>query len=196
VGQGTSFVELQHISQRYGVGAQHFIALEDINFLIYEGEFVALLGPSGCGKSTLLRIITGLQPPTEGSVLYRGKPVHGVNPHTAIVFQTFALFPWLTVQQNVEVALTAHGVPAHQRAHQAEALLDKVGLDGFETASPRELSGGMRQKVGFARALAVEPELLCLDEPFSALDVLRADVLRGELLELWTSESCSTTSDL
>jgi len=196
VSQDRSFVELQHISQQYGTQAQHFIALQDVNFLMHEGEFVALLGPSGCGKSTLLRIITGLQPPSEGTVLYRGKPMHGVNPHTTIVFQTFALFPWLTVQQNVEVALTARGVPAHRRARQAEALLDKVGLDGFETAFPRELSGGMRQKVGFARALAVEPELLCLDEPFSALDVLSADALRGELLELWTSGAMPTKAIL
>src|SRR5499426_972571 len=171
----------------YGAGAHRFIALQDVNLRILEGEFVALLGPSGCGKSTLLRIITGLQQPTEGQELYRGQPVSGINPHTTIVFQSFALFPWLTVQQNVEVALLAHGLPPDVSAQRAEAFVDKVGLDGFETAFPRELSGGMRQKVGFARALAVEPELLCLDEPFSALDVLSADALRGELLELWTS---------
>jgi NitT/TauT family transport system ATP-binding protein len=171
-------------------------ALQDINFSMDEGEFVALLGPSGCGKSTLLRIITGLQRPTEGRVLYRGQPVFGINPHTTIVFQSFALFPWLTVLQNVEVALLAHGLPPDVSAKRAEAFVDKVGLDGFETAFPRELSGGMRQKVGFARALAVEPELLCLDEPFSALDVLSADALRGELLELWTSGTMPTKAIL
>ncbi|MCS6843305.1 MAG: nitrate/sulfonate/bicarbonate ABC transporter ATP-binding protein, partial [Caldilineales bacterium] len=160
------------------------------------GEFVALLGPSGCGKSTLLRIIAGLQFPTEGQVLYRGKPLRGVNPHASIVFQTFALFPWLTVQQNVEVALKARGVPAEERSARALDLLDRVGLDGFEDAYPRELSGGMRQKVGFARAMAVEPELLCLDEPFSALDVLSAEALRGELLELWTTGSIPTQAIL
>ena len=171
-------------------------ALQDINFRVHEGEFVALLGPSGCGKSTLLRIITGLQRPTEGRVRYRGAPMRGINPHTTIVFQTFALFPWLTVQQNVEVALLAHGMPAKECARRAEAFLDRVGLDGFETAFPRELSGGMRQKVGFARALAVEPELLCLDEPFSALDVLSADARRGELLELWTGGAMPTKAIL
>ena len=189
-------VELRHVSQIYGAGAHRLSALQDVNLRILEGEFVALLGPSGCGKSTLLRIITGLQQPTEGQVLYRGQPMQGVNPHTAIVFQTFALFPWLTVQQNVEVALKAHGVTPEQRGHRAIDLLDKVGLDGFETAFPRELSGGMRQKVGFARALAVEPELLCLDEPFSALDVLSAESLRGELLELWTSGALPTKAIL
>jgi NitT/TauT family transport system ATP-binding protein len=189
-------VELAHITQMYGANRHRVVALQDVNLSIHEGEFVALLGPSGCGKSTLLRIITGLQQPTEGRPLYRGEPVGGINPHTTIVFQTFALFPWLTVQQNVEVALLAHGVPPDVCAERAEMFLDQVGLDGFETAFPRELSGGMRQKVGFARALAVEPELLCLDEPFSALDVLSADALRGELLELWTSGSMPTKAIL
>lgn len=189
-------VEVRQVTQSYGAGSRRFTALADINLRLYEGEVVALLGPSGCGKSTLLRIITGLQPPTSGAVLYRGAVAQGVNPHTTIVFQTFALFPWLTVQRNVEVALKAHGVPPAQRAPRAVALLDKVGLDGFETAFPRELSGGMRQKVGFARALAVEPELLCLDEPFSALDVLSAESLRGELLELWSSGTLPTRAIL
>lgn len=194
--QPTSLLELHHISQLYGAYTHRFIALQDINLGIDEGELVALLGPTGCGKSTLLRIITGLQRPTEGQVLYRGQPVQGVNPHTTIVFQTFALFPWLTVQQNVQLALTARGVPDHLCVRRAEELLDKVGLDGFETAFPRELSGGMRQKVAFARALAAEPELLCLDEPFSSLDVLSADSLRGELLELWTSGGMPTKAIL
>lgn len=191
-----SLVELRHVRQTYGANEHLFVALDAVNFTMYEGEFVALLGPTGCGKSTLLRIITGLQRPTEGEVLYRGVPLMGVNPHTTIVFQTFALFPWLTVQQNVEVALAARGVSPQQRAHRAVELLDKVGLDGFETAFPRELSGGMRQKVGFARALAVEPEILCLDEPFSALDVLSAESLRGELLELWLSGTMPTKAIL
>src|SRR3989475_3094996 len=180
----------------YGTGTHRFVALQDVNLRLHEGEFVALLGPSGCGKSTLLRIITGLQPPTEGQDLYRGQPVQGVNPRTTIVFQTFALFPWLTVQQNVEVALKAHGVAPEQRGHRAIDLLDKVGLDGFETAFPRELSGGMRQKVGFARALAVEPEPLRLAQPFSALDVLSRASLRAELLELWTSGALPTKAIL
>src|ERR671934_3027865 len=191
-----SLVELRHIGQMYGAGAHRFVALQDVNLRLNEGEFVALLGPSGCGKSTLLRIITGLQQPTEGQALYRGQPVQGVNPHTTIVFQTFALFPWLTVQQNVEVALKAHGVAPEQRGRRAIDLLDRVGVDGFKTAYPRELSGGMRQKVGFARAMAVEPELLCLDEPFSALDVLSAESLRGELMELWLSGGIPTKAIL
>ena len=180
----------------YGSGERRFTAVQNINLSMKEGEFVALVGPSGCGKSTLLRIITGLNKPTSGVVLYRDNVVNGVNPHATIVFQTFALFPWLTVQQNVEIALKVRGIPAEERTKKAVALLDKVGLDGFENAYPRELSGGMRQKVGFARAMAVEPELLCLDEPFSALDVLSAEALRGELLELWTAGDIPTKAIL
>jgi NitT/TauT family transport system ATP-binding protein len=194
--QNGRLLELRQVSQAYGRGERRFMAVEKVNLSLKAGEFLALLGPSGCGKSTLLRIITGLQAPTEGQVLYRGQPLQGVNPHATIVFQTFALFPWLTVQENVEVALKARGIPPNLRAPRAVDLLDRVGLDGFESAYPRELSGGMRQKVGFARAMAVEPELLCLDEPFSALDVLSAEALRGELLELWTSGSIPTQAIL
>ncbi len=189
-------LQLKNITQKYGRGDRRFTAVENVNLTIDEGELVALLGPSGCGKSTLLRIITGLNKPVEGQVLYRGEVLTGVNPHATIVFQTFALFPWLTVQQNVEVALKARGVPANLSATRSIDLLDMVGLDGFETAFPRELSGGMRQKVGFARAMAVEPELLCLDEAFSALDVLSAEALRGELLELWTTGAIPTRAIL
>ena len=184
--QTSILVELKHVQQMYGSGERRFTAVKDVNLTIREGEFVALLGPSGCGKSTLLRIITGLQPPTEGRVLYRGEILRGVNPMSTIVFQTFALFPWLTVFENVDLALKARDVPEKIRATKTLDLIDRVGLDGFENAYPRELSGGMRQKVGFARAMAVEPELLCLDEPFSALDPLSAESLRGELMELWT----------
>jgi NitT/TauT family transport system ATP-binding protein len=191
-----TLLELRQVSQAYGKGDRRFTAVEKVDLTLSTGEFVALLGPSGCGKSTLLRIIAGLQSPTEGQVLYRGQPLRGVNPHAAIVFQTFALFPWLTVQDNVEVALKARGVAPDRRSARAVDLLDRVGLDGFEDAYPRELSGGMRQKVGFARAMAVEPELLCLDEPFSALDVLSAAALRGELLELWTTGSIPTQAIL
>ena len=191
-----TLLELKNISQVYSSGQREFTAVGEVNLKLVEGEFVALLGPSGCGKSTLLRIMTGLQRPSEGKVIYRGQVLKGVNPKAAIVFQTFALFPWLTVLENVEVALKSHGVPAKLRTPRALDLLDRVGLDGFENAYPRELSGGMRQKVGFARAMAVEPELLCLDEPFSALDVLSAESLRGELLELWTSGSIPTQAIL
>ncbi len=189
-------LELQGITQIYGTGQRRLTAVQGVTLTLTEGEFVALLGPSGCGKSTLLRIICGLQRPNEGQILYRGAPLQGVNPHATIVFQTFALFPWLTVQENVEVALKARGLPSPLRTVRAVDVLDRVGLDGFETAYPRELSGGMRQKVGFARAMAVEPELLCLDEPFSALDVLSAESLRGELLELWTGGKIPTRAIL
>uniref|UniRef100_A0A7C4EJ06 ATP-binding cassette domain-containing protein n=1 Tax=Fundidesulfovibrio putealis TaxID=270496 RepID=A0A7C4EJ06_9BACT len=185
---------LEGVSQIYGIGERRFTAIQGVNLSIGEGEFVSLLGPSGCGKSTLLRIITGLQLPTEGQVLYRGAPLTGVNPKSSIIFQSFALFPWLTVQENVEVALKARGFSAKRRTHRALDMLHRVGLEGFETAYPRELSGGMRQKVGFARALSIEPELLCLDEPFSALDPLSAEALRGELLELWTTGAIPTRS--
>jgi NitT/TauT family transport system ATP-binding protein len=189
-------LELSRVSQVYGSGERQFTAIKDFDLTLKEGEFAALLGPTGCGKSTLLRIIAGLQVPTGGRVIYRGRPLKGVNPQATIVFQTFALFPWLTVQENVEVALKAHGVPPKLRTSRALDLLDRVGLDGFETAYPRELSGGMLQKVGFARAMAVEPELLCLDEPFSALDVLSAEALRGDLLELWTGGKIPTKAIL
>jgi len=191
-----TLLELRGVNQVYGSGQRQFIAVKDVHLSIHEDEFVALLGPSGCGKSTLLRIMIGLQHPTEGEILYRGQLMDQVNPHATIVFQTFALFPWLTVLQNVEVALKARHVPPKLRTTRALDLLDRVGLDGFETAYPRELSGGMRQKVGFARAMAVDPELLCLDEPFSALDVLSAESLRGELLELWNSGNIPTRAIL
>lgn len=189
-------LELKNVTRYYGKGPKRFEAVRDISLMVRPGEFVCLLGPSGCGKSTLLRMITGLNPTSEGQVLYRGQAQSGVNPHATIVFQTFALYPWLTVQQNVEVALKARSVPEAERKVKAVALLDKVGLDGFEGAYPRELSGGMRQKCGFARAMAVEPELFCLDEPFSALDVLSAEALRGELLELWITKSIPTQAIL
>jgi NitT/TauT family transport system ATP-binding protein len=184
---GAELVSLGNVGKTFGRGKKQVEALRGINLTIREGEFIALLGASGCGKSTLLRIIAGLTDTTVGEMLYRGKPLRGVNPHTTIVFQSFALYPWLTVQENVEAALQPLGVPLKDRIERSLGLLDRVGLHGFEAAYPRELSGGMRQKVGFARAMAVEPELLCLDEPFSALDVLSAESLRGELMELWLS---------
>lgn len=158
--------------------------LDDITFTLYEGQVVALLGKSGSGKSTLLRHAAGLLAPTSGTVHYRGRPVTGPNPGTAMLFQSFALMPWLTVQQNVELGLRARGVAPDERRERALRAIDMVGLDGFENAFPKELSGGMRQRVGFARALVVEPDVLLMDEPFSALDVLTAQTLRNELLEL------------
>ena len=161
---------------------------------IEPGKIVALLGPSGCGKSTLLRILTGLAEPSAGGLFWHGKPLGGELPNVAIVFQSFALFPWLTVLENVEAPLEARGVPAVERRKRALRTLDTVGLDGFETAYPKELSGGMKQRVGFARALVVEPEVLFMDEPFSALDVLTAENLRGELLELWLNKKMPTSA--
>ena len=189
-------LRVDHVTKTYGRGDRKFTAVKDINLNIHEGEFVALLGPSGCGKSTLLRMITGLIPPSQGTVFYRRQPVQGINPYATMVFQTFALFPWLSVLDNVALALEARGDFSRERFNRAERLVDLVGLDGFESAYPRELSGGMRQKVGFARALAVEPELLCLDEPFSALDVLSAEALRGELMELWSGKQLPTKAIL
>ncbi len=189
-------LHVDHVTKVFGREDRQFTALKDINLTLREGEFVALLGPSGCGKSTLLRMITGLIAPSEGTVYYRGQPVRGINPYATMVFQTFALYPWLSVLDNVALALEARGELSDKRFEKAEKLVDLVGMDGFERAYPRELSGGMRQKVGFARALAVEPELLCLDEPFSALDVLSAEALRGELMELWTSGQLPTRAIL
>jgi NitT/TauT family transport system ATP-binding protein len=159
--------------------------LDGINLDVGSGEIVALLGKSGSGKSTLLRCIAGLVLPSTGEVTFRGRPLRGINPGVSFVFQTFALLPWLTVQQNVELGLEAQGIPVLERGARALAAIDLIGLDGFESAFPKELSGGMRQRVGFARALVVEPDLLLMDEPFSALDVLTAENLRTELLELW-----------
>ncbi|HUI74205.1 MAG TPA: nitrate/sulfonate/bicarbonate ABC transporter ATP-binding protein [Candidatus Acidoferrum sp.] len=159
---------------------------------VYPGQIIALLGPSGCGKSTLLRMLTGLSPSSAGGVYWHGQPVHGETPNVAIVFQSFALFPWLTVLDNVEAPLEARGMPPIDRHKRALKIIDAVGLDGFESAYPKELSGGMKQRVGVARALVVEPEVLFMDEPFSALDVLTAETLRGEILELWLEKKIPT----
>jgi len=160
---------------------------------VYPGQIIALLGPSGCGKSTLLRMLTGLSPASAGSVYWHGAPVNNDGaPNVSIVFQSFALFPWLTVLENVEAPLEARGVVPIERHKRALRIVDAVGLDGFESAYPKELSGGMKQRVGVARALVVEPEVLFMDEPFSALDVLTAETLRGELLELWLEHKIPT----
>ena len=176
--------------------AQTHLVLDCVQLEIREGEFVALLGPSGSGKSTLLRILAGLLSPSSGQVFFKGVPQFGPNPHVAIVFQSFALFPWLTVLQNVELGLEAQPLTPTQRLKRTLAAIDLIGLDGFEDAYPKELSGGMRQRVGFARALVVEPELLFMDEPFSALDVLTAANLRKELLGLWREQSMPTRAIL
>ncbi|AJC61697.1 nitrate/sulfonate/bicarbonate ABC transporter ATP-binding protein [Streptomyces sp. 769] len=170
--------------------------LEGVSFHLAEGEIVALLGKSGSGKSTLLRCAAGLISPSSGSVAYRGTPLNAANPGVAMVFQSFALLPWLTVQQNVELSLRARGVGREERRERALKAIDLIGLDGFEGAYPKELSGGMRQRVGFARALVVEPDALLMDEPFSALDVLTSENLRSELVGLWEGHEAPVKSIL
>ncbi|AWZ08280.1 MULTISPECIES: nitrate/sulfonate/bicarbonate ABC transporter ATP-binding protein [unclassified Streptomyces] len=183
-----TILKTEALTKAYAGADGELPVLGGIDLEIREGEIVALLGKSGSGKSTLLRCLAGLIPASSGSVTYRGEELRGANPGTAMVFQTFALLPWLTVQQNVELGLEAKGVDREARSRQAVEAIDLIGLDGFESAYPKELSGGMRQRVGFARALVVEPEVLMMDEPFSALDVLTAENLRGELMELWASD--------
>ncbi|KAI3593848.1 ABC transporter, ATP-binding protein (cluster 10, nitrate/sulfonate/bicarbonate) [Cupriavidus sp. U2] len=161
--------------------------LEGVNLTLREGEIVAMLGKSGSGKSTLLRIMAGLVGADRGEVHFRGQRLAGTAEGIAMVFQSFALFPWLTVQQNVELGLEAQGVARAERTRRAEAAIDMIGLSGFNSALPRELSGGMRQRVGIARALVTEPDLLLMDEAFSALDVLTGETLRDEMLDLWES---------
>ena len=170
--------------------------LDSIDFTLHEGEVVAILGRSGAGKSTLLRILAGLVPASSGKVSYRGKELSGPNPGVALVFQSFALMPWLTVKDNVELGLQARGVPRAERERLALAAIDAIGLDGFESAYPKELSGGMRQRVGIARALVLKPDALFMDEPFSALDVLTAENLRQEVLKVWSEEAGSIRSVL
>lgn len=185
----SDIIDAKHISQSFTSDSgttQH--VLHDISFTLREGEIVAILGRSGAGKSTFLRTMAGLVQPTEGTVTYRGRELTGPNPGVAIVFQTFALMPWLTVQDNVELGLRARGVSKEKRTELALAAIDAIGLDGFETAYPKELSGGMRQRVGIARALVLRPDALFMDEPFSALDVLTAENLRQEVLKLWSSD--------
>jgi NitT/TauT family transport system ATP-binding protein len=192
-----AIVEVTSVTKAFTTpDGQALPVLDGITFTLHEGEIVALLGKSGSGKSTLLRCIAGLIAPTAGTVTYRGAPLNGANPGVAMVFQTFALLPWLTVQQNVELGLQARGVPEPESRQRALDAIDIIGLDGFESAYPKELSGGMRQRVGFARALVVQPDALLMDEPFSALDVLTAENLRTELTGLWNGNRFPTKAVL
>jgi len=192
-----SIIEVSHVTKSFtSPDGSPLPVLDDISLSLHEGEIVALLGRSGSGKSTLLRCLAGLIAPTSGTVSYRGTPLNGANPGVSMVFQSFALLPWLTVAQNVELGLEAQGVGPAERKMRAEAVIDRIGLDGFESAFPKELSGGMRQRVGFARALVVEPDALLMDEPFSALDVLTALNLRAELLRLWSEPDFPTKAML
>jgi NitT/TauT family transport system ATP-binding protein len=191
--QVAPIIEARQLEKFYGQpDGSRVQVIAPTDLAVYPGQIVALLGPSGCGKSTLLRMLTGLAPASAGGVLWHGQPVRGESPNVSIVFQSFALFPWLTVLENVEAPLEARGMLPLERHKRALRIIDAVGLDGFETAYPKELSGGMKQRVGVARALVVEPEVLFMDEPFSALDVLTAETLRGELLELWLEHKIPT----
>lgn len=188
-------IEAVGIHKYYQTGdRQERLVLHDINFKMFEGEIIAILGKSGSGKSTLLRILSGLAEPSEGKAFYRGKLITGPVRGISMVFQSFALLPWLTVFQNVELGLEALGLDHDERRNRALRVINMIGLDGFETALPKELSGGMRQRVGFARALVVNPDILMMDEPFSALDVLTADTLKSDLLDLWQSRKIAINS--
>jgi NitT/TauT family transport system ATP-binding protein len=179
-------LQVRAIKQAYHKDASSdFIVLDNVDVTIRTGEIVGLLGRSGSGKSTLLRIVAGLLRPTAGEVIWRGAHLAGPAEGVAMVFQSFALFPWLTVQENVEIGLEAQGVARAEREQRAEEAIDLIGLGGYEGAYPKEMSGGMRQRVGLARALVVHPDLLLMDEPFSALDVLTAETLRTDLIDLW-----------
>jgi NitT/TauT family transport system ATP-binding protein len=181
-----ALVEVDHVRQRYPKGSgEDLLVLDDVSLKLRDNEIVSLLGRSGCGKSSLMRIIAGLMPASEGQVMIGSRLVAGPATEVAMVFQTFALFPWLTVLENVEMGLEAQGIAPAERHKRALAAIDLIGLDGYESAYPKELSGGMRQRVGLARALVVHPKVLLMDEPFSALDVLTAENLRTDLLDLW-----------
>ncbi|MES2211863.1 MAG: nitrate/sulfonate/bicarbonate ABC transporter ATP-binding protein [Pseudomonadota bacterium] len=193
----TTMFHLEHICQEFRTSdGKSLKVLDDVNLVMKDYEIIALLGKSGAGKSTLLRIMAGLLPPSSGTILYRDQPIMGPTHGLAMVFQNFALLPWLTVLENVELGLEAQGVPKAERRKRALKAIDTIGLDGFESAFPKELSGGMRQRVGFARALVIEPECLLMDEPFSALDVLTAESLRNDLIDLWMEKRTKLKSIL
>jgi NitT/TauT family transport system ATP-binding protein len=185
-------LRLENITVSFTFPEGEVDVLDNVNFYLDEGEILALLGPSGSGKSTILRVIAGLIRPKIGKVIYKGQELKGINPGVSMVFQNFALFPWLTVLENVELGLKGMGLPPQVRKEKALKAIDLIGLDGFENAYPKELSGGMKQRVGFARALVMEPDILLLDEPFSALDVLTAENLRNDLIELWIEDKIPT----
>jgi len=178
-------LQIQNLSKVYRSGGHEVVAIDEINLAVRNKEFATILGPSGCGKSTLLRIVAGLMKPTRGVVRLDGAAISGPGRDRGMVFQSYTLFPWLTVLANVELGLRAKGAARDEARKRALQAIDIIGLDGFESAYPKEISGGMRQRVGFARALVVAPSILLMDEPFSALDVLTAETLRTDLLDLW-----------
>jgi len=180
-----SLIEIVDITKTFSEEDGDVTALDNVNFMVHEGEFQCIVGPSGCGKSTLLRVMAGLCPPSSGVVKFKGVPLRGPHPKISMVFQSFALLPWKTVQENVELGLKLRGVRKSERRRITKEHIDMVGLSSFATSYPVELSGGMKQRVGFARALATDPEVVLLDEPFSALDELTASKLRNETQRLW-----------
>jgi NitT/TauT family transport system ATP-binding protein len=181
-----TLLEFKNVTRRFLLPQGELTVIDDISFSAMEGEFITIVGPSGAGKSTLLRMMNGLLAPSSGEVLYSGVTQKGINLETSMVFQNFGLLPWLTVSQNIELGLEARSKDSAYRKSQVNRYIAKVGLEGYEEAYPRELSGGMKQRVGLARALAVEPSLLLMDEPFSSLDVLTSINLRNELLDIWS----------
>src|SRR5262245_6307578 len=193
----STLCELRGVSQEFKQprGTPQLV-VADVSLAIRPNEVVALLGPSGCGKSTLLRILAGLIPPTQGEVLYHGAPLRGLNPGVGFVFQSFALFPWMTVFENVLEALKPLGLSGAETITRAESAIRLVGLSGSEEAYPRELSGGMKQRVGMARALSLDPEMLFMDEPFSQVDALTAESLRAEVLDIWEAKERNLASIL
>ena len=194
---GAPIIELKGVGKSFhSADGTSRVVLQGVDFTLHEGEIVALLGQSGCGKSTMLRIMAGLIPADSGQVLYKGMPLFGPARGVSMVFQSFALFPWLTVQKNVELGLEAQGIAPTEREKRAAATIEMIGLSGFEGALPRELSGGMRQRVGIARALVLQPEVLLMDEAFSALDVLTGERLRDDILDLWEGGQMSTKAML
>ncbi len=197
VQENLKLCELKNVSQEFKLpSGKELKVLENISLCINRREVVALLGPSGCGKSTLLRILAGLISPTTGEVLYHDQPLVDLNTGVSIVFQSFALFPWMTVAENIQTALQSRGFPANEIEERAQKAIQMVGLAGFEEAYPRELSGGMKQRVGMARALSVDPEILFMDEPFSHVDALTAESLRAEVIDIWAAHDKNPSSIL
>jgi NitT/TauT family transport system ATP-binding protein len=193
----SKLIEVKNVSQEFTLpNGKTLKVLADVNLCINKREVVALLGPSGCGKSTLLRILAGLIPPTKGDVFYHDQPLHDLNTGVSIVFQSFALFPWMTVAENIQTALQSRGFPANEIEDRAQKAIQMVGLVGFEETYPRELSGGMKQRVGTARALSVDPEILFMDEPFSHVDALTAESLRAEVIDIWSAHDKNPSSVL
>jgi len=193
----SKLIEVKNVSQEFNLpNGKSLKVLADVNLCINKREVVALLGPSGCGKSTLLRILAGLIPPTKGDVFYHDQPLHDLNTGVSIVFQSFALFPWMSVAENIQTALQSRGFPANEIEDRAQKAIQMVGLVGFEETYPRELSGGMKQRVGIARALSVDPEILFMDEPFSHVDALTAESLRAEVIDIWAAHDKNPSSVL